>query len=105
MNLEEYQNKILELSDELNNLKLEKANMEKQLEDKGKEYDELKSASDKRIAELQEHNQKLFLRVGQVVEDYKEEKKDEFVSKVMGGYEKYLSEDELNILKDIEGSI
>ena len=73
MNLEEYQNKILELSDELNNLKLEKANMEKQLEDKGKEFDELKSASDKRIAELQEHNQKLFLRVGQVVEDYKEE--------------------------------
>ena len=103
MNLEEYQNKILELSDELNNLKLEKGNMEQQLKDKEKEYAELKSATDKRIADLQEHNQKLFLRVGQVVEEYKEEKKDEYVSNVMGGYEKYLSDEQINLLKEIEG--
>ena len=53
-----------------------------------------------RIIELQEHNQKLFLKVTHKVDDKKEVQK--FKSKLLGDYADTLSEEQLEQLKKLE---
>ena len=101
MTLEELQNKVLELSEENRKLKEDKTSLETKLNEKTKDYDTLKSATDKRVQELQEHNQKLFLRITHQKEDKK--KVDEnFESKLLGEYAKVLDENELEMLRELE---
>ena len=101
MTLEELQNKVLELSEENRKLKEDKTSLETKLNEKTKDYDTLKSTTDKRVQELQEHNQKLFLRITHQKEDKK--KVDEnFESKLLGDYAKMLDENELEILRELE---
>ena len=71
------------------------------LNEKTKDYDTLKSATDKRVQELQEHNQKLFLRITHQKED-KKKVSDDFQSKLLGDYAKMLDENELEMLRDLE---
>ena len=99
MTLEELQNKVLELSEENRKLKEDKTSLETQLNEKTKDYDTLKSATDKRVQELQEHNQKLFLRITHQKEDKKKVSHD-FQSKLLGDYAKMLDENELEILRE-----
>ena len=101
MTLEELQNKVLELSEENRKLKDDKTSLETQLNEKIKDYDTLKSATDKRVQELQEHNQKLFLRITHQKED-KKKVSDDFQSKLLGDYAKMLDENELEILRELE---
>ena len=101
MTLEELQNKVLELSEENRKLKEDKTSLETKLNEKTKEYDTLKSTTDKRVQELQEHNQKLFLRITHQKEDKKKVNED-FQSKLLGDYAKMLDENELEILRELE---
>lgn len=104
MTLEELQNKLLDvqaenkkLSDDLQAIATQKAELEKSLENE-------KTTNQKRITDLQEHNQKLFLRITH----QKEEKiinNQDFKSKLLGDYAKGLSEKELQILQDLEEGI
>ena len=101
MTLEELQNKVLELSEENRKLKEDNTSLETKLNEKTKDYDTLKSTTDKRVQELQEHNQKLFLRITHQKEDKK--KVDEnFESKLLGEYAKVLDENELELLRELE---
>ena len=101
MTLEELQNKVLELSEENRKLKEDNTSLETKLNEKTKDYDTLKSTTDKRVQELQEHNQKLFLRITHQKEDKK--KVDEnFESKLLGEYAKVLDENELEMLRELE---
>ena len=101
MTLEELQNKVLELTEENRKLKEDKTSLETKLNEKTKDYDTLKSTTDKRVQELQEHNQKLFLRITHQKEDKK--KVDEnFESKLLGEYAKVLDENELEMLRELE---
>lgn len=101
MTLEELQNKVLELSEENRKLKDDNTSLETKLNEKTKEYDTLKSTTDKRVQELQEHNQKLFLRITHQKED-KKKVDDKFESKLLGEYAKVLDENELEILRELE---
>ena len=101
MTLEELQNKVLELSEENRKLKEDNTSLETKLNEKTKDYDTLKSSTDKRVQELQEHNQKLFLRITHQKED-KKKFTDDFQSKLLGEYANILDENELEILKDLE---
>ena len=98
MELKELQEKILELTDLNNTLKNELENQKKLLEDKESELNSFKDESNKRIMELQEHNQKLFLKVTHA----KEEKPKEFKSKLLGDLSIDLSESDLEFLKELE---
>lgn len=101
MTLEELQNKVLELSEENRKLKEDNTSLETKLNEKTKDYDTLKTSTDKRVQELQEHNQKLFLRITHQKED-KKKFTDDFQSKLLGEYANILDENELEILKDLE---
>ena len=101
MTLEELQNKVLELSEENRKLKEDKTSLETKLNEKTKDYETLKTSTDKRVQELQEHNQKLFLRITHQKED-KKKINDDFHSKLLGDYANILDENELEILKDLE---
>ena len=101
MTLEELQNKVLELSEENRKLKEDKTSLETKLNEKTKDYDTLKTSTDKRVQELQEHNQKLFLRITHQKE-YNKKFTDDFQSKLLGDYAKMLDENELEILRDLE---
>ena len=101
MTLEELQNKVLELSEENRKLKEDKTSLETKLNEKTKDYDTLKSTTDKRVQELQEHNQKLFLRITHQKEDKKKVNED-FQSKLLGDYAKMLDENELELLRELE---
>ena len=101
MTLEELQNKVLELSEENRKLKEDKTSLETKLNEKTKDYDTLKSTTDKRVQELQEHNQKLFLRITHQKEDKKKVNED-FQSKLLGDYAKMLDENDLEILRELE---
>ena len=100
MDLKELQEEILRLTDLNATLTNEIENLKSNYEEKEKEYNEFKEASKKRELELQEHNQKLFLKVTHKVEDKKEEQK--FKSKLLGSYADTLSEEQLEELKRIE---
>lgn len=85
MTLEEAQSRILELEEQLSdydNIKLE-------LENK-----------DERIKSLEEHNQRLFLRATSSLKV--EESKEEFKSDLLGDYAKLLSDEEIELLKELE---
>lgn len=99
MELKELQEKILELTDLNNTLKNDLENQKKLLEDKETELNSFKEESNKRIMELQEHNQKLFLKVTHTKE---EPKKEEFKSKLLGDLAIDLSESDLEFLKQLE---
>ena len=101
MTLEELQNKVLELSEENRKLKEDNTSLETKLNEKTKDYDTLKTSTDQRVQELQEHNQKLFLRITHQKED-KKKFTDDFQSKLLGEYAKMLDENEIEILKDLE---
>ena len=100
MDLKELQEEILRLTDLNASLTNEIENLKATYEDKEKEYLTFKDESQKRILELQEHNQKLFLKVTNKVEDKKEEKK--FKSKLLGDYADTLSEEQMEQLKKLE---
>ena len=100
MDLKELQDEILRLTDLNATLTNEIENLKASYEEKEKEYNEFKEVSKKRELELQEHNQKLFLKVTHKVEDKKEEQK--FKSKLLGSYADTLSEEQLEQLKKLE---
>ena len=103
MDLKELQEEILRLTDLNATLTNEIENLKATYEDKEKEYITFKEESQKRITELQEHNQKLFLKVTHKVEDKKEVQK--FKSKLLGNYADTLSEEQLEQLKAKYGEI
>ena len=100
MDLKELQEEIIRLTDLNATLTIEIENLKANYEDKEKEYNTFKEESQKRILELQEHNQKLFLKVTHKVDDKQEVKK--FKSKLLGDYADSLSEEQLEQLKKLE---
>jgi len=104
MTLEEMQNKIIELTEENRMLKDDKTSLETKLTDIEDKYSAFEESSNKRIQELQEHNQKLFLRVSHQKSNEKVPSK-ELTSKLLGEYANLLDENELEMLKDIEGGL
>lgn len=89
MTLEELQAQLLELQDKY-----------KSLEEIATTQKTVIEQSESKVKELQEHNQKLFLRVTTPVEEQKEE---EYVSKLLGEeYTKVLDKKELEFIKEIE---
>ena len=100
MDIKELQDEILRLTDLNATLTNEIENLKATYEDKEKEYNTFKEESQKRIIELQEHNQKLFLKVTHKVDDKKEVQK--FKSKLLGDYADTLSEEQLEQLKKLE---
>lgn len=103
MTLEEMQNKILELSEENRKLNEDKTSLETKLSDTESKYTNLEEVSNKRIQDLQEHNQKLFLRVSHQKEEKHIDK--DYKSKLLGEYSDFLDENEKELLRDIEGEI
>ena len=104
MTLEEMQNKIIELTEENRMLKDDKTSLETKLNDIEGKYSAFEESSNKRIQELQEHNQKLFLRVSHQKANDKVPSQ-ELTSKLLGEYANLLDENELEMLKDIEGGL
>ena len=102
MEIKELQEEILRLTDLNATLTNEIENLKSTYEDKEKELNTIKEESQKRILELQEHNQKLFLKVTHKPEEKKEEK---YKSKLLGDYVDALSEEQLKIIKEIEGGM
>ena len=100
MDLKELQEEILRLTDLNASLTNEIENLKATYEDREKEYLTFKDESQKRILELQEHNQKLFLKVTHKVDDKQEVKN--FKSKLLGDYADSLSEEQLEQLKKLE---
>ena len=92
MNLEEAQAKILELEDKI-----------KELNQNYESTKNLLTEKDNRVKELEEHNQKLFLRA--TASKKEEKKEEEFKSKLLGDYANLLDENELELLRDIEGGL
>lgn len=104
MTLEEMQNKIIELTEENRLLKDDKTSLETKLNDTESKFSAFEDSSTKRIQELQEHNQKLFLRVSHQKANEKVPSK-ELTSKLLGEYANLLDENELEILSEIEGGL
>lgn len=100
MTIEELQNQVMNLQTELTKVKTDYQALTTQKADVDSKLNTLKTESDKRISELQEHNQKLFLRVTHQKED--KAKTGVFKSSLLGDYAKALSEDELEILEQLE---
>ena len=89
MNVEELQEKVLQLEEQLKSLTQDNENYLNQMNDK-----------DIRIKELEEYNQKLFLRATSSIKE--EKPKEEFKSKLLGDYANLLDDEELEILKELE---
>ena len=89
MNVEELQEKVLQLEEQLKSLTQDNENYLNQMNDK-----------DNRIKELEEYNQKLFLRATSSVKE--EKPKEEFKSKLLGDYASLLDDEELELLKELE---
>ena len=89
MNVEELQEKVLQLEEQLKSLTQDNENYLNQMNDK-----------DNRIKELEEYNQKLFLRATSSIKE--EKPKEEFKSKLLGDYASLLDDEELELLKDLE---
>ena len=89
MNVEELQEKVLQLEEQLKTLTQDNENYLNQMNDK-----------DNRIKELEEYNQKLFLRATSSVKE--EKPKEEFKSKLLGDYASLLDDEELELLKELE---
>ena len=89
MNVEELQEKVLQLEEQLKSLTQDNENYLNQMNDK-----------DNRIKELEEYNQKLFLRATSSIKEDKP--KEEFKSKLLGDYANLLDDEELDLLKELE---
>ena len=89
MNVEELQEKVLQLEEQLKSLTQDNENYINQMNDK-----------DNRIKELEEYNQKLFLRATSSIKE--EKPKEEFKSKLLGDYANLLDDEELDLLKELE---
>ena len=90
MNIEELQEEVLQLKEQLKSLTQDNENYLIQMNDK-----------DNRIKELEEYNQKLFLRITHQKQE-KIKSNEEFNSKLLGDYAKNLSDRELEILRELE---
>ena len=90
MTLEEAQEKILQLEEMLTELKNNNEVMTNLINEK-----------EERVKSLEEYNQKLFLRATSTHKQT-ETTQTEFKSKLLGDYSKLLSEDELELLKELE---
>lgn len=104
MTFEELQNKYLELAEENRVLKEDKKALETKLTDTENNLKTLKETTNKRIQELQEHNQKLFLRVSHQKEEEKTYNED-FKSELLGDYAKLLDDNEKEMLRELEGGL
>ena len=89
MNVEELQEKVLQLEEQLKSLTQDNENYVNQMNDK-----------DNRIKELEEYNQKLFLRATSSIKE--EKPKEDFKSKLLGDYATLLDDEELELLKELE---
>ena len=89
MNLEELQEKLLETEENFNTLNEDYKIIKEQLEEK-----------ENRIKELESYNQKLFLRA--TATQKQAETKDEYKSTLLGDYANLLSDDEIELLKELE---
>lgn len=89
MNIEELQEKVLQLEEHVKSLTQENENYITQLNDK-----------DNRIKDLEEYNQKLFLRATASIKE--EKPKEDFKSKLLGDYANLLDDEELELLKELE---
>ena len=89
MNVEELQEKVLQLEEQLKSLTLDNESYLNQMNDK-----------DNRIKELEEYNQKLFLRATSSIKE--EKPKEDFKSKLLGDYANLLDDEELELLKELE---
>ena len=89
MNVEELQEKVLQLEEQLKSLTQDNENYLNQMNDK-----------DNRIKELEEYNQKLFLRATSSIKE--EKPKENFKSKLLGDYANLLDDEELELLKELE---
>ena len=92
MNVEELQEKVLQLEEQIKSLTHDNENYLNQMNDK-----------DNRIKELEEYNQKLFLRATSSIKE--EKPKEEFKSKLLGDYAQLLDDEELELLKELEEDI
>lgn len=90
MNVEELQEELLSLKENFSILMEDNKSLKQQLEDK-----------DNRVKELEQYNQKLFLRAS-ATQNQQTEEKEEFKSKLLGDYINLLNEDEIEILKELE---
>ena len=89
MNIEELQEELLQVKEQLKILTHENENYINQVNDK-----------DNRIKELEEYNQKLFLRATSSIKE--EKPKENFKSKLLGDYASLLDDEELELLKELE---
>ena len=89
MNIEDLQKELLELKEQINTLIEENTNLKND-----------NTSKDERIASLQEHNQRLFLKATSSIKH--EEKEEDFNSKLIGDYTNLLNEDEIELLKELE---
>ena len=92
MNVEELQEKVLQLKEQLKSLTQDNENYINQMNDK-----------DNRIKELEEYNQKLFLRATSSIKE--EKPKEDFKSRLLGEYAELLDDEELELLKELEEDI
>ena len=90
MNIEELQEELLSLKENLSILMEDNKALKQQVEDK-----------DNRVKELEQYNQKLFLRAS-ATQNQQTQEKEEFKSKLLGEYIKLLNEDEIELLKELE---
>ena len=89
MNLEELQEKLLQTEEKFTTLNEDYNIVREQLEEK-----------ENRIKELESYNQKLFLRATATQKQV--ETKDDYKSTLLGDYANLLSDEELEILKELE---
>lgn len=90
MNVEELQEELLSLKENFSILMEDNKSLKQQLEDK-----------DNRVKELEQYNQKLFLRAS-ATQNQQTLEKEEFKSKLLGDYINLLNEDEIELLKELE---
>lgn len=90
MTIEELQEELLNLKENLSILKEDNKTLKQQVEDK-----------DNRVKELEQYNQKLFLRAS-ATQSQQTQEKEEFKSKLLGEYINLLNDDEIELLKELE---
>lgn len=90
MNVEELQEELLNLKESLSVLMEDNKTLKQQVEDR-----------ENRVKELEQYNQKLFLRAS-ATQNQQTQEKEEFKSKLLGDYIDLLNEDEIEILKELE---
>ena len=90
MNIEELQEELLSLKENLSILMEDNKSLKQQVEDR-----------ENRVKELEQYNQKLFLRAS-ATQNQQTQEKEEFKSKLLGEYVNLLNEDEIELLKELE---